>query len=98
MPLVGATFAPGRVVRDGTLITGGGVTAGIDFALTVAAELAGAATAQAIQLGIEYRPGPPVAAGHPDTAPLPVRHMLEARYEAARAAMQRALGAETTVS
>src|SRR5215813_4292942 len=52
----GATPDAGRVVRDGNVITGGGVTAGIDFALTVVAELAGADVAQAIQLGIEYAP------------------------------------------
>ena len=58
-----------RVVRDGNVITGGGVTAGIDFALTVVAELAGPETAQAIQLQIEYAPAPPFDAGAPETAP-----------------------------
>ena len=57
------------MVRDGNVITGGGVTAGIDFALTVVAELAGAETAQAIQLRIEYAPAPPFDAGSPETAP-----------------------------
>ena len=65
----GATPDPGRVVRDGNVITGGGVTAGIDFALSVAAELAGPETAQAIQLQIEYAPAPPFDAGSPETAP-----------------------------
>jgi cyclohexyl-isocyanide hydratase len=65
----GATPVAERVVRDGNVITGGGVTAGIDFALTVVAELAGAETAQAIQLGIEYAPAPPFDAGLPETAP-----------------------------
>ena len=65
----GATPDPGRVVRDGNVITGGGVTAGIDFALTVVAELAGPETAQAIQLGIEYAPAPPFDAGTPESAP-----------------------------
>ena len=65
----GATPDPARVVRDGNVITGGGVTAGIDFALTVVAELAGPETAQAIQLGIEYAPAPPFNAGTPETAP-----------------------------
>ena len=58
-----------RVVRDGNVITGGGVTAGIDFALSVVAELAGPETAQAIQLQIEYAPAPPFEAGAPETAP-----------------------------
>ena len=65
----GATPVAERVVRDGNVITGGGVTAGIDFALTVVAELASAETAQAIQLGIEYAPAPPFDAGSPETAP-----------------------------
>ena len=46
----------------------GGVTAGIDVALTVAAEITGRATAEAIQLGIEYAPAPPFASGSPGTA------------------------------
>ncbi|MGH6989794.1 MAG: DJ-1/PfpI family protein [Stellaceae bacterium] len=69
LPLFGAIPDEGRVVRDGNIITGGGVTAGIDFALTVAAEIAGAAEAQAIQLTIEYAPAPPFDAGRPETAP-----------------------------
>jgi putative intracellular protease/amidase len=60
---------PARVARDGNLITGGGVTAGLDFALTVAAELAGEALAQAVQLGIEYAPAPPFQSGRPEIAP-----------------------------
>lgn len=55
-----------RVVRDGDVITGGGVTSGIDFALTVAAEVFDAPTAQAVQLAMEYDPQPPFDAGSPD--------------------------------
>jgi transcriptional regulator GlxA family with amidase domain len=65
----GAVPDPGRVVRDGNVITGGGVTAGIDFALTVAAEIAGPLAAQTIQLMLEYAPAPPFNAGRPETAP-----------------------------
>jgi cyclohexyl-isocyanide hydratase len=65
----GAVPDPARVVRDGNVITGGGVTAGIDFALTVAAEIAGPVTAQTIQLLLEYAPAPPFNAGRPETAP-----------------------------
>jgi len=65
----GAIPDAGRVVRDGNVITGGGVTAGIDFALTVAAELAGPEAAQAIQLQLEYAPDPPFDTGRPETAP-----------------------------
>ena len=57
-----------RVVVDGDVITGGGVTAGIDFALTVASEWFGAVTAKKIQLGIEYAPHPPFDSGTPDRA------------------------------
>ncbi|WP_225412208.1 DJ-1/PfpI family protein [Stigmatella hybrida] len=66
---LGATPDAGRVVRDGHVLTGGGVTAGIDFALTLAAELAGPVVAQAIQLLLEYTPAPPFNAGRPETAP-----------------------------
>ena len=65
----GAIPDPGRVVRDGNLLTGGGVTAGIDFALTLAAELAGPTVAQSLQVGLEYAPEPPFNAGRPETAP-----------------------------
>ena len=57
-----------RVVVDGNVITGGGVTAGIDFALTVAGELFGTEAARRIQLGIEYDPQPPFDAGAPERA------------------------------
>jgi putative intracellular protease/amidase len=69
LALFGATPDAGRVVRDGNVITGGGVTAGIDFALTVLAELGGDALAQTLQLGLEYAPAPPFDAGTPETAP-----------------------------
>jgi cyclohexyl-isocyanide hydratase len=65
---LGAIPAKGRVVRDGKYFTGGGVTAGIDFALTMVSELAGREAAESIQLGIEYAPSPPFNAGSPDTA------------------------------
>ncbi|SOC51859.1 DJ-1/PfpI family protein [Chromohalobacter canadensis] len=72
LPLFGAIPDAGRIVRDGNLITGGGVTAGIDLALTVIAELLGDETAQAAQLTLEYAPEPPFDAGRPDTAPASV--------------------------
>src|SRR5436309_2447981 len=64
----GATPVAERVVVDGNVITGGGVTAGIDFALKVAAEAFGPELAQAIQLGIEYDPHPPFDCGAPERA------------------------------
>ncbi len=68
LPVFGAIAVPDRVVIDRNRITGGGVTAGIDFAFTIAAELCGEKTAKAIQLRIEYDPAPPFTSGHPRTA------------------------------
>ncbi len=75
----GAIPVEARYVRDGNLMTGGGVTAGIDFALALVAELAGPAVAEAIQLGLEYAPAPPFSAGRPDTAPAEVVAKVRAR-------------------
>jgi cyclohexyl-isocyanide hydratase len=90
----GAIPTPGRVVRDGNLFTGGGVTAGIDFALTAVAEMAGLKTAQEIQLQIEYAPEPPFDAGVPETAPADVVAAVRARNlpmrQAREALVQRA--------
>lgn len=83
---VGVIPVADRVVRDGDLITGGGITAGIDFALAVAAEIAGPETAQAIQLMLEYAPAPPFESGTPGTAPPGVLAAVKARIEAAVAA------------
>jgi cyclohexyl-isocyanide hydratase len=88
LPLVGATHEKGRIVKDGNVITAGGVTSGIDFGLSVVAEIAGQAAAQAIQLGIEYDPDPPFRSGHPDRAPDAVKAMVFPRYEKARAAFR----------
>ena len=86
LPLVGATHEKARVVKDGNVITAGGVTSGIDFGLSVAADLAGKTTAQAIQLSIEYDPNPPFDAGHPDRAPETARETLSGRYVKSRQA------------
>jgi cyclohexyl-isocyanide hydratase len=64
----GATPVKARVVVDRNRISGGGVTAGIDFGLRVAAELAGETVAKTIQLFLEYDPAPPFRGGHPDVA------------------------------
>jgi cyclohexyl-isocyanide hydratase len=89
----GAIPDAGRVVRDGNVITGGGVTAGIDFALSVVAELAGAETAQAIQLGIEYAPAPPFDAGVPETAPPAILERVRERMGAFAAQRRQAVEA-----
>jgi cyclohexyl-isocyanide hydratase len=85
LPLVGATYEKARVVKDGNVITGGGVTAGIDFGLTVVAEIAGEATARRIQLGLEYDPAPPFDSGSPDKAPTLKSELLSGRYDEFRA-------------
>src|SRR5439155_21295747 len=87
----GAIADPGRVVRDGNVITGGGVTAGIDFALTVAAELAGPEIAQAIQLQIEYAPAPPFDCGRPETAPPAILAQVRERNAAMAGGRQEAV-------
>jgi len=96
LPLFGAMPDEARVVRDGNIITGGGVTAGIDFALVVAAELAGEAFAQAVQLSIEYAPAPPFNAGRPETAPPEVLAMVQARM--AKLLPERLAGAEAAAA
>jgi len=79
LPAFGAIPVAERVVVDGNLTTGGGVTAGIDVALSVVAEIAGRATAEAIQLAVEYDPEPQFAAGSPESAPPAVREAVLAR-------------------
>ena len=64
----GAAYEKARVVQDGNLITAGGVTSGIDVALTVVADIAGQQLAEAVQLSLEYDPHPPFNSGHPDAA------------------------------
>ena len=65
---MGVEVDPGRVSVDRNRMTGGGVTAGIDFGLTLLAELRGEEVAKLTQLMIEYNPQPPFDTGHPDTA------------------------------
>ena len=86
LPAFGARPVRGRVVVDRNRVTGGGVTAGIDFALRLAALLAGDGAAKAIQLGLEYDPEPPFRSGHPDVAEpeivATVRAAFDARFRA----------------
>lgn len=87
-----------RVVRDGRFVTGGGVTAGLDFALTLAAELVGRERAEAIQLGHEYAPGPPFDAGTPETASPAVLAAARARIAPSRVERERIVAALTGVA
>ncbi|WP_432260988.1 DJ-1/PfpI family protein [Cupriavidus sp. TMH.W2] len=76
---LGAIPVHERVVRDGNLMTGGGITAGIDFALTLASELVGKEEAQAVQLELEYAPAPPLDAGSLDSAPKSIVELVRQR-------------------
>jgi cyclohexyl-isocyanide hydratase len=92
LPLFGATAIDARVVNDGKFLFAAGVTAGIDGALALAAELCGDHVAQQIQLEIAYAPEPPFNSGTPDLAPAPVlaasraagAELLKRRGETAR--------------
>ena len=90
----GATPTRTRVCVDRNRVTGGGVTAGIDFALTLVSLLVDRRTAEAIQLRLEYNPAPPFDAGSPDTAPPEILSMMKERIapfqESRREAVQRA--------
>ena len=83
LPVFGAIVDEGRIVRDGNILSGGGVTAGIDFVLALIAELRGSRAAEMVQLGLEYAPQPPFDSGRPDTAPAEVLEAVNARNAAA---------------
>jgi transcriptional regulator GlxA family with amidase domain len=95
LPVLGAIPDEGRVVRDGNVITGGGVTAGIDFALVAVAEIFGRPVAEAIELRLEYAPAPPFGVGRPDIAPAELvtraRDSLKPIVDAYRAAAEEAV-------
>jgi cyclohexyl-isocyanide hydratase len=75
----GATPTHSRVCVDRNRVTGGGVTAGIDFALTLVSIMVDRQTAEAIQLGLEYNPAPPFNAGSPDVAPPEILALVKTR-------------------
>lgn len=81
LPAFGAIPVAERVVRDRNRLSGGGVTAGIDFGLTMAAELAGEEVAKAIQLALEYDPKPPFDSGSPEKAGPAVVTKLKERIQ-----------------
>jgi cyclohexyl-isocyanide hydratase len=88
----GATPTRTRVCVDRNRITGGGVTAGIDFALTLVSVLVDRPTAEAIQLRLEYNPAPPFNAGSPDTAPPEMLARIRERNAPAQARRGEAIG------
>ena len=77
---LGAIPEKTRVCIDRNRMTGGGVTAGIDFGLTLAEKLSDRTTAEMIQLTLEYNPAPPFNSGAPDTAPAEVMQRLAALF------------------
>jgi cyclohexyl-isocyanide hydratase len=80
----GATPTKTRVCVDRNRVTGGGVTAGIDFALTLVSIMVDRPTAEAIQLRLEYNPAPPFSSGSPDTAPPEVLASMKERIAASQ--------------
>ena len=89
---VGAQHVAERVVTDGNVITAGGVTSGIDFALTVIAAVAGGDVAKSVQLSLEYDPAPPFAGVTPATSdPAIVAAMRGRFYDSAAERMAAAL-------
>ncbi|MDR1988968.1 MAG: DJ-1/PfpI family protein [Acidobacteriaceae bacterium] len=88
----GATPVAERVVRDGKFITAGGITSGIDFGLTVVAELLGQVEAETVQLGLEYAPHPPFDAGTPASASPDVVATARQRTAESRATRERIVG------
>jgi transcriptional regulator GlxA family with amidase domain len=79
---LGAKPVAERVVEHGKIVTAAGVSAGIDMALTLVQRINGDEVAQAVQLGIEYDPEPPLDAGSPEKAPGPVVELVTAAFEA----------------
>jgi cyclohexyl-isocyanide hydratase len=100
LAMFGVEAVKQRIVIDHNRITGGGVTAGIDFALAIAAELFGKTLAQEIQLQIEYNPQPPFNSGSPDTAPADVLERVQAAsrnfQESRREIIQRVISGKST--
>jgi cyclohexyl-isocyanide hydratase len=87
----GATPEKTRVCVDRNRVTGGGVTAGIDFALTLVSIMVDRPTAEGIQLRLEYNPAPPFNAGSPDTAPPDVLARTKERIAPAQARRSKAI-------
>ena len=85
LALFGATPTKTRVCIDRNRMTGGGVTAGIDFALRLVSLLVDRTTAEAIQLRLEYNPAPPFNAGSPETAPADVLALMKERVAPSQA-------------
>jgi transcriptional regulator GlxA family with amidase domain len=82
---LGAKVVPDRIVEHGKIVTAAGVSSGIDMALHLVKTVNGHEVAQAVQLGIEYDPEPPVDAGTPEKAPPEIVELVTAAFEAREA-------------
>jgi transcriptional regulator GlxA family with amidase domain len=87
---LGAKPVPDRVVQQGKIITAAGVSSGIDMALHLVQQINGDEVAQAVQLGIEYDPEPPLDAGSPEKAPQPIVDLVTAAFQAREANLESA--------
>lgn len=90
LPIFGATPSEGRFVRDRNRITAEGVTAGLDFALSLVAELRDRRYAEGVQLLAQYAPEPPFAAGEPETAPKAVTQLIDGMFVGLKKEMREA--------
>jgi putative intracellular protease/amidase len=79
---LGAKPVPERVVEHGRIVTAAGVSAGLDMALMLVQKINGDEVAQAVQLGIEYDPQPPLDSGSPEKAPQPIVEVVTAAFKA----------------
>jgi transcriptional regulator GlxA family with amidase domain len=79
---LGAKPVPDRIVEHGKIVTAAGVSSGIDMALHLVQKINGEQVAQAVQLGIEYDPEPPVDAGSPEKAPPEIVELVTAVFAA----------------
>jgi transcriptional regulator GlxA family with amidase domain len=82
---LGAKPVPDRIVEHGKIVTAAGVSSGIDMALHLVKKINGDEVAQAVQLGIEYDPEPPLDAGSPEKAPPEIVELVRTVFEAREA-------------
>jgi transcriptional regulator GlxA family with amidase domain len=87
---LGAKPVPDRVVEHGKIVTAAGVSSGIDMALHLVRKINGDEVAQAVQLGIEYDPEPPLDAGSPEKAPAEIVELVRTVFEAREAGVEQA--------
>lgn len=85
---LGAEVVTERVVQEGKIVTAAGVSSGIDMALWLVQQINGDEVAQAVQLGIEYDPEPPLDAGSPEKAPQPIVELVTAVFAAQESGVQ----------